>query len=134
MASKSCFSQIPGSNGFLCRFLLHFFVLMRRIRVAWSVLALMVCAPAAHAQSGATDHGAVVTKYCVTCHNERTKIAGLMLDKANIADPSATADIWEKAIRKRRGGMIPPQNTPHPDAQTQTSLLPYLTTATDRAG
>src|SRR4051812_42876875 len=86
------------------------------------------------AQSTAVDYNGVVTKYCVSCHNERVKTAGLMLDKANISDPSATADIWEKAIRKMRVGMMPPQNAPHPDVPTQTSLITYLTTALDRAG
>ena len=43
-------------------------------------------APVGRAAPSAEDNHAVVTKYCVTCHNERTKIAGLMLDKANIAD------------------------------------------------
>jgi len=105
-------------------------------RAVWA-LALVgsVCVPLiASAQSTAVDYNAVVTKYCVSCHNERLKTAGLMLDKANLADPSATADVWEKAIRKMRVGMMPPQNAPHPDAQTQTSLISYLTTALDRAG
>src|SRR3989475_7375558 len=86
------------------------------------------------AQQAAVDHNGVVTKYCVSCHNERSKIAGLMLDKANIADPSATADVWEKAIRKMRVGMMPPQAAPHPDPQAQAALISYLTTALDRAG
>ena len=89
----------------------------------------------AQAQSAAAvDHSGVVTKYCVTCHNERTKIAGLMLDKANVTDPSATADVWEKAIRKMRVGMMPPQGAPHPDAAAQTALISYLQTSLDRAG
>ena len=83
------------------------------------------------AQQAAVDHNGVVTKYCVSCHNERSKIAGLMLDRANIADPSATADVWEKAIRKMRVGMMPPQAAPHPDPQAQTALISYLTTALD---
>ena len=82
----------------------------------------------------ASDQAAVVTKYCVTCHNERTKIAGLMLDKANIADPSATADVWERAIRKMRVGMMPPTTAPHPDAATQNALISYLQTSLDRSG
>src|SRR5437762_10802899 len=97
-------------------------------------ILLLINAGAAHAQTAVPDQGATVTKYCVTCHNERTKVAGLMLDKANIADPSATADVWEKAIRKMRVGMMPPQGAPRPDAQTQTTLISYLTTALDRAG
>src|SRR5712675_347596 len=107
----------------------------RRAVWALALSGFLLTPLAAAAQSvPATDYNAVVTKYCVSCHNERLKTAGLMLDKANIADPSATADVWEKAIRKMRVGMMPPQNAPHPDAQTQTSLISYLTTALDRAG
>src|SRR5438105_9787944 len=106
----------------------------RLLSVGVSLLLINTAVAYAQQPPAAADHGAVVTKYCVTCHNERTKIAGLMLDKANIADPSATADIWEKAIRKMRVGMMPPQSAPHPDAQAQTSLISYLTTALDKAG
>jgi cytochrome c5 len=86
---------------------------------------------AARAQT--VDYASVVNKYCVGCHNERAKTAGLMLDKANIADPAATPDVWEKAIRKMRVGMMPPQGAPHPDAQTQLALISYLTSSLDRA-
>jgi mono/diheme cytochrome c family protein len=107
--------------------------LRRGFTVVAAAVFSSVAAGAAHAQPAA-DHGAVVTKYCVTCHNARTKTAGLTLDNANIVDPSATADVWEKAIRKMRVGMMPPQGAPHPDAQTQSALISYLTTALDRAG
>jgi hypothetical protein len=105
-----------------------------RSRALTLALVASLAPAAAHAQTASVDYHGVVTKYCVSCHNERTKTAGLMLDKANVADPSATAEVWEKAIRKMRVGMMPPQNAPHPDAQTQTSLIAYLTTALDRAG
>ena len=101
--------------------------------LAASLILISATAASAQAASATPDYGAVVSKYCVTCHNERTKTAGLMLDKANIADPAATADIWEKAIRKMRVGMMPPQTAPHPDPQTLASLITYLTTALDRA-
>ena len=90
--------------------------------------------PAVRALPSAEENRAVVTKYCVTCHNERTKTAGLMLDKANITDPSATADVWERAIRKMRVGMMPPTSAPHPDAATENALISYLQTSLDRAG
>src|SRR3954468_17928613 len=110
-------------------------VLKTRARAALALSALFVLSVAhgSSAQSAQADYGAVVMKYCVSCHNDRLKTAGLALDKANVADPSATADVWEKAIRKMRVGMMPPQNAPHPDAQTQTELIAYLTTALDKA-
>src|SRR5438552_1930097 len=39
-----------------------------------------------------------------------------------------------RTIRKMRVGMMPPQTAPHPDPQTQTALISYLTTALDRGG
>src|SRR5215813_5669009 len=104
--------------------------------VSVSALVLVggiLATPAGAQGTAAGDNGAVVTKYCVTCHSERLKTAGLMLDKANIADPPATADIWEKAIRKMRVGMMPPQSAPHPDAETQAALISYLVTSLDRS-
>src|SRR5215467_9372860 len=82
--------------------------------------------PAASAASH-PDYGAVVTKYCVTCHNARLKTAGLALDTVDISNPAAGADVWERAVRKMRVGMMPPQSAPHPDATTQAALISYLT-------
>ena len=39
---------------------------------------------------------ALVDKYCVTCHNERIKTAGLMLDKMDLAHVPEGAPVWEK--------------------------------------
>jgi len=85
-------------------------------------------APAAH-----PDFGSVVTKYCVTCHNTRLKTAGLALDTLDISNPAAGADVWERAVRKMRVGMMPPQSAPHPDAATETALISYLTSSLDQA-
>src|SRR5437867_2813712 len=55
---------------------------------------------------------AVLDKYCVTCHNERTKTAGLMLDKVDLSNVPAAADVLERVVRKVRVGMMPPQGSP----------------------
>jgi mono/diheme cytochrome c family protein len=79
------------------------------------------------------DYGAVVTKYCVSCHNQRLKTAGLALDTLDIANPAAGADVWERAVRKMRVGMMPPKSAPRPDAGTQAALVSYLTDSLDQA-
>src|SRR5262245_6191616 len=43
--------------------------------------------------SAPTGDRAALDKYCVTCHNERAKIAGLTLDKVDLANIPASADI-----------------------------------------
>ena len=79
------------------------------------------------------DHRAVLDKYCVTCHNERAKTAGVMLDKADLNNIAASAEVLEKAVRKVRVGMMPPLGQPRPDDATRESLLKYLTAELDKA-
>src|SRR5262245_20819035 len=47
-------------------------------------------------------HGAILRQYCVTCHNQRLKTAGLTLDALNLAAVPAAAPIWEKVVKKLR--------------------------------
>ena len=46
-----------------------------------------------------SEERALVNKYCVTCHNQKAKTAGLTLDTLDLADPSAGAEVWEQGGR-----------------------------------
>ena len=76
---------------------------------------------------------ALVTKYCVTCHNERTKTAGLLLDKADPDRVGSSADTWEKVLVQLRGRSMPPVNMPRPDNATYDLVTTWLETELDRA-
>ncbi|HEX5229565.1 MAG TPA: DUF1592 domain-containing protein [Bryobacteraceae bacterium] len=76
---------------------------------------------------------ALLDHYCVTCHNQKAKTAGLMFDKMDLAHVSSDAVVWEKAIRKLRGGMMPPVGMPKPDAATLDSFVKFLETSLDQA-
>jgi hypothetical protein len=82
--------------------------------------------------SAQSDYRAVLDKYCVTCHNDKTKTAGLALDKMDLARVPENAEVWEKVIRKVRVGMMPPQDVPHPDDATRRALVAWLQTTLDR--
>src|SRR4249920_1243679 len=86
----------------------------------------------APAAATAPDLKATVDTYCVTCHNQRLKTGGLTLDDLSVSDPAAHADVWEKVIRKVRGGMMPPAGLPRPPADVQTALVSSLETTLDR--
>jgi mono/diheme cytochrome c family protein len=92
-----------------------------------------LAAQTAAGAAGGADHGAVVTKYCVSCHNDRAKVGGLSLEKTDIGNPAADADTWERVVRKVRVGMMPPQGSPQPDQGSRASLVSYLTTSLDQA-
>jgi hypothetical protein len=79
------------------------------------------------------QHRAVLNRYCVTCHNEKLKTGGLMLDKADLENVPAGAEVWEKVIRKLRTNAMPPAGMPRPDRATYDSLATYLETSIDRA-
>jgi cytochrome c551/c552 len=76
---------------------------------------------------------ALINQYCVTCHNERAKTAGLLLDKLDIDHAGDHAEAWEKVIRKLRGGMMPPQGMPRPDQASIDGLITWLQTSLDQA-
>ena len=81
------------------------------------------------------QYGAVLDRYCVTCHNERLKTAGLILSNTNVdvSNPTAHAEIFEKVITKLRGRAMPPVGAPRPDDATYEAFAGYLETAIDRA-
>ena len=62
-----------------------------------------------------TEASAVVGKYCVTCHNQRLKTAGLLFDADGITNISRHPEVWEKVVRKVRSGQMPPLGSPKPE-------------------
>jgi cytochrome c551/c552 len=93
---------------------------------------ILLAGSCAWAQQTSPQH-ALINQYCVTCHNERAKTAGLMLDKLDIDHAGEHADAWEKVVRKLRGGMMPPQGMPRPDQTSIDALITWLQTSLDRA-
>src|ERR1041385_5784238 len=75
----------------------------------------------------------MLDQYCVTCHNERAKTAGLVLDKLDTLHVESNTEVWEKVVRKLRAGMMPPQGMPRPDSATDDSVAAALETELDRA-
>src|SRR5262245_55949664 len=111
---------------------------MNGLRMLVPVAVWWLLAPAAgEAQEGTTLSAsrtrAVLDKYCVTCHNQRTKTAGLALDALNIAAVSGQAQTWEKVVRKIRTGAMPPANLPRPDKASAEGVVAWLETELDRA-
>ena len=77
--------------------------------------------------------GTVVTQYCATCHNDRTKSGGLSLASLDPANVPADAEVWEKVIRKVRTGMMPPVGVRHPDPKTRATFVSTLASTLDLA-
>ena len=89
--------------------------------------------PPAAVAARAADHRATLDRYCVTCHNQRTKASDLALDSVDITRPSANAQVWEDVVRKLRTRSMPPQGMPRPDEATYTAMTDWLENELDRA-
>jgi mono/diheme cytochrome c family protein len=74
-----------------------------------------------------------VNKYCVTCHNARLKTGGVMLDTVDVAHVGADAELWEKVVRKLRGGAMPPAGARRPDQATSEAMVQWLESSLDQA-
>jgi hypothetical protein len=85
------------------------------------------------AQTQPGQYRPVLDQYCVGCHNDRVRTAGLSLQTIDPADPSAHADIWEKVAKKLRTREMPPQGRPAPDERTYTEFVSALESDLDKA-
>jgi mono/diheme cytochrome c family protein len=71
-------------------------------------------------------------QYCVSCHNDRTKVGGVSFDGITPDSISQHPDLFEKAVRKMRGRVMPPPNARQPDPAALDSLVAYLEGSLDR--
>jgi hypothetical protein len=74
----------------------------------------------------ASPYREVLDTYCVTCHNQRLRTAGLTLDTMDLAKIPAQAEIWEKVVRKLLSGTMPPAGARRPDAATYNGMASWL--------
>jgi mono/diheme cytochrome c family protein len=70
--------------------------------------------PASSSQAVAVPSAALLTQYCITCHNARAKAGGLTLDPTELTEIDRHAEKWEKVLRKLQTGMMPPSGAPRP--------------------
>jgi cytochrome c553 len=83
--------------------------------------------------AAAAPHQALMAQYCVTCHSQRLKSGGLVLDPAAVATPDTNIEIWETVTRKLRAGLMPPPGSPRPAPAALDAFAGWLEGELDRA-
>lgn len=95
-------------------------------RLATSVVLVLTGGLAA-AQAPQTARQAFLDQYCAACHNQKSKVAGLVLENGGSEHPDSHPGIWEKLLRKLSTGEMPPAGLPRPDEKSlqafSTSLI-----------
>ena len=76
---------------------------------------------------------AVLDRYCVGCHNERTRTGNLTLDSVDVARVGDAAEVWEKVLEKLRTRAMPPPRRPRPAEEAYDRFAAWLETGLDRA-
>jgi mono/diheme cytochrome c family protein len=95
--------------------------------------APQVPAPSASQTADAPKHLATINQYCVACHNDRVKTAGVSFQGVTADSIGQHADVFEKAVRKLRGRVMPPPGSKQPDAASADALIAWLEGSLDRA-
>src|SRR5579864_2122632 len=88
--------------------------------------------PQASAQTTGNPR-AFLDKYCITCHNQKLRTAGLALESLDAAHPNANPETWERVIAKLRAGSMPPPGMPRADAATYRNIAGSLENEIDKA-
>jgi hypothetical protein len=76
---------------------------------------------------------ALLDQYCVTCHNDKQKAGGVVLDNLDLSRVGENAELWEKVVHEIRAGMQPPSGKPRPDHATLEAFAVWLENELDRA-
>ena len=109
----------------------------RMLAVCGLVLVTSASGSVASAQTSETaQHRAVLDRYCVGCHNDRSRQAGLTLQSVDLARVGQVADeveVWEKVAHKLRARAMPPPGRPRPDGEVYDEVARSLETALDQA-
>ncbi len=61
--------------------------------------------------------------YCTKCHNSEDWAGGVAFDTKSADSAGADAKIWEEAVMKLRGGLMPPPGKPQPDAAAREAFV-----------
>ena len=80
-----------------------------------------------------SDPNAIVSRYCVTCHNDRSRTGGLSLEAFDVGHAAEHAEVAEKMIRKLQAGLMPPPRVARPDAAAYAALTSTLEAHVDAA-
>src|SRR5271155_3481958 len=64
----------------------------------------------------ASQQQAMIDQYCIMCHSEAAKTAGVVLEGTHIDRVGENTALWEKVLRKFGTGQMPPPGMPRPDA------------------
>lgn len=112
----------------------------KRLQLGLVLFAVIVAAfyvvlpsQAQRTTAGTATQRAFISDYCVSCHSQKAKTAGVVLEGLDFGRIAADADLWERVLRKVRTSQMPPVKAPQPEAAESTAFVAWLEGSLDRA-
>src|SRR4029077_2019102 len=87
---------------------------------------------AGQAPASADAQLATVKQYCSGCHNDKAKTGGVSFEGITAASVAKDPELFEKAVRKLRGRVMPPPGAKQPDGKAVDSLVAWLEDSLDK--
>src|ERR1700722_15685957 len=104
---------------------------------AVSLIGLFIASRPSLAQQGKAQDPAevqlaTVKQYCSGCHNDKAKTGGVSFEGITAASVTKDPELFEKAVRKLRGRVMPPPGAKQPDGKAVDALVAYLEDSLDK--
>jgi hypothetical protein len=95
--------------------------------------ALVVTSTLGQEKSGPAPARTMIDTYCAGCHSTAVHAGGLALDTLPLDAIRDHPDVWEKAVRKLRGRLMPPPGSRQPAQAEIDSFVTWMESELDRA-
>jgi cytochrome c551/c552 len=106
---------------------------MRRLTNSIPLIAVVgVVGVFGQAQDPGSTQLATVKQYCQGCHNDKAKTGGASFEGITAASVGQNPELFEKAVRKLRGRVMPPPGAKQPDGRAVDSLVTWLEETLDK--
>jgi hypothetical protein len=105
---------------------------IRHITNSVLLMAGALTAPAIQAQDSADAQLATIKQYCAGCHSDKAKMGGFSFQGITAESIAKDPELFEKAVRKLRGRVMPPPGAKQPDGKAVDSLVAWLEDSLDK--
>ncbi|HXR91069.1 MAG TPA: DUF1592 domain-containing protein [Steroidobacteraceae bacterium] len=107
--------------------------------VAFTASCALASGASSSGQSAPTASGGIphdfsmLQKYCSKCHNTEDWAGGIAFEALSPENIPQDAETWEKAVRKLRGGLMPPAGNPQPERNAKLAFVDWIESTIDKA-
>jgi hypothetical protein len=105
---------------------------MRHFSYSIPLVAVIFTALPGQAQDTGEAQVATIKQYCSGCHSVKGRAGGAVLEGMAPDSVAKDPELFEKAVRKLRGHVMPPPGAKQPDGKSVDSLVAWLEAALDK--